>query len=210
MLEHQHSIDQILIILLSCMLILISCCLIKFTKRRYSLCSLLASSEVLRVRLIEAVEDKEATIDKLSSEIKKKDLVIAAIKYQQGGKKLHGELRKSIKTLVHKKQDYTCQYCGVKCNPAGDRKITIDHVIPRSAGGTNALDNLVSCCSLCNTLKAGDNLDLFKQKLLYGKKKRLHINQIQPHLSAANPLPSLRDVNKYEQEHGSLLYRVFL
>ena len=30
----------------------------------------------------------------------------------------------------------------------------MDHVIPRSKGGSNGMDNLVLCCRECNTLKA--------------------------------------------------------
>lgn len=45
---------------------------------------------------------------------------------------------------------YTCQYCGVK-----GRDLTIDHVLPRWAGGPDTWDNLVACCRKCN-LKKGD------------------------------------------------------
>lgn len=44
---------------------------------------------------------------------------------------------------------YTCQYCG------SQRDLTIDHVIPRWAGGPQSWDNLVACCRRCN-LKKGD------------------------------------------------------
>lgn len=40
----------------------------------------------------------------------------------------------------------TCAYCP---RPA----TTVDHVRPVSKGGTNALDNLVPCCSWCNGSK---------------------------------------------------------
>jgi len=45
-----------------------------------------------------------------------------------------------------------CQYCGKKYPPA---KLSIDHVIPRSRGGTLAWNNTVACCSRCNTRKGG-------------------------------------------------------
>jgi 5-methylcytosine-specific restriction endonuclease McrA len=43
---------------------------------------------------------------------------------------------------------YTCVYCGSRCRP-----ITMDHVIPRSRGGTNDFDNCVACCRACNQKK---------------------------------------------------------
>jgi 5-methylcytosine-specific restriction endonuclease McrA len=48
-----------------------------------------------------------------------------------------------------------CTYCGVALHPF--RTFTVDHVIPRSRGGTNALENLVGACPTCNGRK-GDTV----------------------------------------------------
>jgi 5-methylcytosine-specific restriction endonuclease McrA len=48
-----------------------------------------------------------------------------------------------------KRDNYSCVYCGSK------KDLTIDHVIPKSKGGQNTWNNLVTCCSPCN-LKKGD------------------------------------------------------
>jgi CRISPR/Cas system Type II protein with McrA/HNH and RuvC-like nuclease domain len=50
---------------------------------------------------------------------------------------------------VFKRDNNECGYCSSK------KDLTIDHVIPRSRGGKNTWDNLVTCCSKCN-LKKGD------------------------------------------------------
>ncbi|MFI9366628.1 HNH endonuclease [Kitasatospora sp. NPDC053057] len=42
----------------------------------------------------------------------------------------------------------------------GDLSITVDHVLPVSAGGTGDLDNLRLCCSWCNRSKS-NILDLY-------------------------------------------------
>ena len=44
----------------------------------------------------------------------------------------------------------TCQYCG-KILAAGE--LTLDHVTPRSRGGTSTWENLVACCHSCNRRK---------------------------------------------------------
>ncbi|WP_026442693.1 HNH endonuclease [Pseudacidobacterium ailaaui] len=44
----------------------------------------------------------------------------------------------------------TCQYCGIVL-PASE--LTLDHVIPRSRGGTSTWENLVACCHACNRKK---------------------------------------------------------
>jgi 5-methylcytosine-specific restriction endonuclease McrA len=48
---------------------------------------------------------------------------------------------------------YTCQYCG---RQAGD--LTIDHVVPKSKGGSHSWENLVSACKPCNHRKGGKTL----------------------------------------------------
>jgi hypothetical protein len=42
-----------------------------------------------------------------------------------------------------------------------DLTVTVDHVLPVAAGGTNDLDNLRLCCSWCNTAKS-DALDVYR------------------------------------------------
>ena len=43
-----------------------------------------------------------------------------------------------------------CQYCGKNFSRT---ELTIDHVVPRSRGGTDSWDNLVLACSECNLKK---------------------------------------------------------
>ena len=50
---------------------------------------------------------------------------------------------------VFARDRHRCQYCG------SDRHLTVDHVVPRSKGGTDTWDNLVTSCAPCNR-KKGD------------------------------------------------------
>jgi 5-methylcytosine-specific restriction endonuclease McrA len=63
---------------------------------------------------------------------------------------------------------YTCQYCGSK-----GKELTIDHVVPRWAGGQNTWDNLVACCRRCN-LKKADKTPQQAHMKLARKPKRPH------------------------------------
>jgi 5-methylcytosine-specific restriction endonuclease McrA len=50
---------------------------------------------------------------------------------------------------LFKRDRYTCQYCGER-----NTEMTIDHVIPRSRGGTSTWENCVLACLPCNMRKA--------------------------------------------------------
>lgn len=49
---------------------------------------------------------------------------------------------------VLRRDGFRCQYCGG--TPRGGYVLHVDHKVPRSKGGTNAMSNLVTACSLCN------------------------------------------------------------
>lgn len=48
---------------------------------------------------------------------------------------------------VMKRDQNMCQYCG------GKSDLTLDHVMPRSRGGRDAWENLVTACNRCNVRK---------------------------------------------------------
>lgn len=52
---------------------------------------------------------------------------------------------------VLKRDNHTCRYCGAT---APDAKLTVDHVLPTSLGGSDAPDNLVAACRDCNAGKS--------------------------------------------------------
>lgn len=69
--------------------------------------------------------------------------------------------------IVGARDGWACRYCGcpvtapgqVGCHPNGDEPLpgfrwaTVDHVVPLSLGGTNALHNLALACAPCNARK---------------------------------------------------------
>src|SRR6201993_2961383 len=57
----------------------------------------------------------------------------------------------------------TCQYCGVVL---ASGELTLDHVVPRSRGGSSTWENLVACCHPCNRRKGNHLLGETDMKLL--------------------------------------------
>jgi 5-methylcytosine-specific restriction endonuclease McrA len=60
--------------------------------------------------------------------------------------------RRITRRAVFARDRWTCQYCGTARN-----SLTVDHVIPRSKGGSSSWDNIVASCAPCNRRK-GDRL----------------------------------------------------
>jgi 5-methylcytosine-specific restriction endonuclease McrA len=70
--------------------------------------------------------------------------------------------------LVYAKDDYKCHYCDAKDSDI-DVRFTVDHLIPRSQGGGEDLNNLVCCCAQDNRAKL-DNPEQFEKWM---KNKRM-------------------------------------
>ena len=58
-----------------------------------------------------------------------------------------------FKRQVYERDNYECQYCGLKLEH-GDNRLTVDHVIPRRLGGSVLPKNMVCSCRKCNEQKA--------------------------------------------------------
>ena len=69
--------------------------------------------------------------------------------YQQGNL-----YNKNLREFIFSKTKCRCAYCGAKA-------AEIDHVVPRSNGGTNSTYNLVASCRSCNEKKSNLTLKAF-------------------------------------------------
>lgn len=101
-------------------------------------------------------------INSLAVELVKFDLQkqenpeISGVEYQQGTFDAC-EVREYLLTKFHR----TCQYCG-----ATDKPFEVDHIHPKSKGGSNRVSNLTLACHDCNQVKGNQDIkDFLKGKL---------------------------------------------
>ena len=97
---------------------------------------------------------KYCPIDSIATELVRFDtqkldnLEISGTEYQQGT--LH---QYEVREYLLEKFDRTCAYCGAKDTP-----LEVEHIKPKSKGGSNRVSNLAIACIPCNQAKS--NLDV--------------------------------------------------
>ncbi len=71
-----------------------------------------------------------------------------------------------IRALVLARDHFRCRWCGA----TGDEiKLEVDHILPRSEGGTDSLENLATLCRQCN---------VGKSDLYFGDYTKLGLHQL--------------------------------
>lgn len=58
----------------------------------------------------------------------------------------YGAHWRALRRIVLERDGHRCKYCGGHAD-------TVDHIIPKALGGTDALDNLTAACGPCNYSK---------------------------------------------------------
>lgn len=66
-------------------------------------------------------------------------------------------IKKSVRFAVLRRDRFRCVYCGAT---ASEKRLHVDHVYPRSHGGSDEMDNLVAACDECNIGKSNRHTDL--------------------------------------------------
>jgi 5-methylcytosine-specific restriction endonuclease McrA len=87
---------------------------------------------------------------------------IDGIEYQQG--ELQGY---EVRAYLLEKWKRTCAYCGAK-----DVPLEIEHIVPRSRGGSNRVNNLTLACHGCNQLKGNQTAAEFGHSKLQQQAKQ--------------------------------------
>ena len=68
---------------------------------------------------------------------------------------------KRLRFEVFKRDDFTCQYCG---QTPPKVVLEVDHIIPKSKGGENTLENSLTACFDCNRGKGNITLTTIQKK----------------------------------------------
>ncbi len=103
---------------------------------------------------------KLALIDSISQELVKFDMQIMQNPHIQGKEYQQGTLAGyETREYLLEKWDRQCAYCGIK-----DVPLQVEHINPRSKGGSNSILNLTLSCKKCNLKKGTQDIKDFLKK----------------------------------------------
>jgi len=88
-------------------------------------------------------KDREIAIQSPSIVFKVPRYIRLTVSYTQRAWKIPAVNRRE----VLRRDKHTCQYCG------STKRLTLDHIIPRSKGGEHSWTNVVTACERCNSSK---------------------------------------------------------
>ena len=71
---------------------------------------------------------------------------------------------------ILRRDGFKCSYCG-----RSDLTLTIDHIIPKTRGGNDSWENLISACTICNNKKGDRTPEEADMKLLIKPFRPSHI-----------------------------------
>jgi 5-methylcytosine-specific restriction endonuclease McrA len=109
-----------------------------------NVCTVRRAVVLLLKEKAEVVEHGEFALHSVSCTISR-PVVIRLVTYVRIPRDTHR--RKITRRAVFARDDWTCQYCGSRSN------LTVDHVVPRSKGGSSSWENIVASCAPCNRRK---------------------------------------------------------
>jgi len=92
----------------------------------------------------------------------------------------HSDSLRGYGHATHVQYNFTCQYCGYDGRDFPNwLQLTIDHIIPRSHGGTDDAENKITVCQACNSITSRMKFSgqLTREEIIELKKNRVRERQ---------------------------------
>lgn len=72
-------------------------------------------------------------------------------------------IRKPKRLAIYLRDGMRCPYCGAGVEDEGVT-LSLDHILPYSHGGSNSEENLITCCTKCNSARQDREIGEFVEK----------------------------------------------
>ena len=106
-----------------------------------------------RVRELRNEEGMQIVTHNDRADLRPGEYVLESLEVRQGAP---GGIPADQRLRILERDGYTCQVCGLGAgdrdpgNPTRNVRLQVDHIVPRSDGGSNQDDNLRALCNVCN------------------------------------------------------------
>ena len=107
-------------------------------------CSVKRAIQLIMTEVAVRVEDAEAVL-RTPSRVVPVPSVVRLARYVR---RPHRQKVAFNRRNLFRRDDHRCQYCRKRGSD-----LTLDHVLPRSRGGSTSWENVVACCRACNARK---------------------------------------------------------
>lgn len=108
-------------------------------------------------------------------------------------------IRQEKRLAIYIRDGLACAYCGATIEQT---KLTLDHLIPYSEGGSNDQTNLVTCCNSCNSRKGTQDWRnfIFLNNFGYPNKAHKIIYHIETTILKPLDIPQAKEILKRRKE----------
>lgn len=86
---------------------------------------------------------------------------------------------------IYLRDNFVCAYCGVNLASAPPNAVTLDHLTPRSRGGSNKPANLVTACARCNFTRKATSVRRYATAAAYARINRVRRRALNKALAKA-------------------------
>lgn len=104
---------------------------------------------------------------------------------RNGKNYVSGWIRKEKRQKIYTRDNHTCLYCGDSIYDTAGLVLTLDHVVAKELGGTNAHTNLVTACRSCNCSKQDKPLRGAKGFLMFLQDRGIDTTKIEKNVKNA-------------------------
>jgi 5-methylcytosine-specific restriction endonuclease McrA len=104
-------------------------------------------------------------------------------------------IRKEKRLAIYIRDNFKCVYCGKDLRNVSANDITLDHLVPKSYGGSNSEINLITACKSCN---CGRGNKAYYQYATKGAVERIE-SQIQQPLNMKLAIDIIRGYTTIEE-----------
>lgn len=109
-------------------------------------------------------------------------------------------ISKHKRLAIYLRDGFLCCYCGSDLHDAKPSDINLDHIKPRSKGGSNSETNLITACKSCNSQRQAKSVKEYATGGAFERIQKNRYRSLKAHLVLAKAIIAGKTGNETENE----------